>query len=201
MQTTTKNIAVSLVMMLGLAMTGCGTNIAGLQNSAAQASGAISEQNSINTLSNSNGSPGQLGSGNSSSAGRGRSDNGELQGYDSRFLQDQLTTQRSGLAGHQTASGDQVGGTCGTMYGQPVVAGSFTSCAFAMEVAMLATAGTHPQAYWPVVATSSITGKTYTMSCGIAGPADRVWCIDTNGTAEVTVGPGAYGSWNHLVDY
>lgn len=113
---------------------------------------------------------------------------------------DELPAQRSGLAGQQTAPDNQAGGTCGTMSGEPVVAGPTTTCRFAMEVAMLATAGTHPEAYWPVTATSEATGKTYTMSCGIAGTADRVWCKDMNGTAEVTVGPGAPGRWNHLVD-
>ncbi|MEJ6019960.1 hypothetical protein [Corynebacterium sp. H113] len=115
---------------------------------------------------------------------------------------EKLPAQRSGLAGRQSASDSQIGGTCGTMFGQPVVAGASTSCGFAMEVAMLATAGTHPEAYWPVTATSRETGKTYTMSCGIAGTADRVWCKDMNGgTAEVTVGPGEDGSWSHLIDY
>lgn len=113
---------------------------------------------------------------------------------------EKLPGQWSGLTGQQSASDSQIGGTCGTIYGQPVVAGSSTSCGFAMEVAMLATAGTHPVASWPVTATSRETGKTYTMSCGIAGPADSVWCVDMNGTAEVRVGPGEYGSWNHLVD-
>ncbi|WP_151903227.1 hypothetical protein [Corynebacterium urogenitale] len=111
------------------------------------------------------------------------------------------STQGSASAGQQSASDSQIGGTCGTIAGQPVVAGSSTSCGFAMDVARLGTAGTHPVAYWPVTVTSRQTGKTYTMSCGIAGPADRVWCKDMNGgTAEVTVGPGENGSWNHLVE-
>lgn len=99
----------------------------------------------------------------------------------------------------QTAPAEQVGGTCGTILGDPVIAGPTTSCGFAMEIATKGTAGTHPVAYWPVTAVSPATGKTYTLSCAVAGPADRVWCKDLEGDAEVTVGPGSHRSWSHLV--
>lgn len=96
-----------------------------------------------------------------------------------------------------TAPDSQIGGTCGTVDGATVTAGSATSCGFAMAVAQQAlqpgTWGpgvapdptvTAPWGSTTVTATSPSTGETYTMSCSSGTDSFYAHCSGGNG-AEV----------------
>ncbi|MGP5655562.1 hypothetical protein ACTXPL_12270 [Candidatus Corynebacterium faecigallinarum] len=117
----------------------------------------------------------------------------------------------SSLPQDDFASPEQTGITCGTVDEVTVVAGSATSCGFAMNVAQQALqpgtwgAGVAPDptvtAPWgstTVTASSPATGETYTLSCNSGTDQARASCTGGN-NAEVRFEKTAQGGLMYLL--